>query len=213
MELIGDNYHVMGTGFTIINFPAEEITNPDYPENTYLSPTQEAKKRIDEKIEYIKNGRGEIISGCYDLEHELGQFISDFFLKDNPKKQEIFHELILDTTFLSFAQKKNIARLIVKKYPDVISSNFSEEGRKKIFTELENVIKKRNALAHGDVVIDLNNDISTIQYYDSNKNQKSKFEITPEFFRESRTQIGGLALTFWILTKESFEKPIIIDKE
>lgn len=193
MEIIGELSHIVGSGIKIVNFPAREIHESYDPDYSYLELTPEAEIRSDEIIEYIKKGRGEFISGCVDIEHLLGESISQFFLKDNPKKQEIFHELILDTTFLSFSQKKNILRLIMKKYPDEFKKN-TEEERKDFFKKLDNLIKKRNAFAHGEIIIDLNANTVILQYYDSINNKKDKFEISPDFFNEIQQEINSLVI-------------------
>ncbi|MFA4849455.1 MAG: hypothetical protein WC626_06980 [Methanoregula sp.] len=193
MSLIGNNWHELGSGITVNNFPAEEYPSAFNPDQSLIRPTSESKQKNEDKIAYIQKGRGRIISACYDLEYVLGLLISDYFLRDNPQKQAIFHELILDTTFLTFAQKKNIARLIIKNSSEETIGKFSEEERKNLFNNLEYVIKMRNALAHGQIIIDLNNDTAFFQYYDSNKNKINKFDITPEFLSRMPSSIEGLA--------------------
>ncbi len=193
MELIGEMEHVIGTGFRVINFPAFEIQDPSDPDESYLEMTPEAKKRANEVIEYIKKSRGEFISGCVDVEYLLGESISRFFLEKSPKR-EILHELILDTPFFSFKKKKNILQSIMKKYPNEFG-NFSDEQRNKFFTRLENIIRKRNAMAHGVVIIDLKSDKAELQFYDENKNKMDKLLISQKFFQDLKEEISTIVFT------------------
>jgi hypothetical protein len=189
--------HTLGSGFTIRNFPTYKIPSDEDPDGFFLYISPDAEKRSNEIIQSIKTSRGEIISCCVDIDNLLGKSISRFFLKDDPKKQEIFHELILDTTELSFAQKRNILKLIMEKYPEEFGP-FSDKKRQHEFFEIVNyIIKIRNALAHGEIIVDYNEDKVFLQYYDKSKNKKQEIELSPEFFKKVKSDISQLVWSFW----------------
>jgi hypothetical protein len=188
--------HVHGSGFKIRNFPTIEIPDGDEPDGygEYISP--EAEYRGKQIFEYIKLHRGEIISSCVDIDNFLAESISRFFLKDNPEKREIFHELILDTTELSFAQKRNILQLIMEKYPHEFGPFSDNRLRQEFFETVNSIIKTRNALAHGEIVFDYSEDKAYLRYYDKSKNRKQEIELSQEYFEEVKSKISSLVWKF-----------------
>ncbi len=177
--------HLVGSGFKITNYPAVEIYKDG---QVYEEMTPEAREKANEIIEDVKKKRGEVISRCVDIEKLLGESISRFFFENNKEKREIFHEQILDTTLLSFGQKKNLLQRITKKYPDEFKS-LSEETRKNFFNELNHIIKMRDALAHGEITIDFPVKEVTLQFYDSIRNEKANIILDPDFFPNMRNKI------------------------
>ena len=198
-------YRVLGTG-TTVNFPKREELSNLGKINLQL-PTEECNEEIERKRKFIESKRGEFISACYDLEHNLSQFISEFLFEDNIRKKEIFHELLLDTTIVTFGQKKNIARHLMKKFSDeTTGGSISEANQVQLFKKVEEIIKVRNALAHGEVIIDYNNDKAVVKYYDSNKNTKVKIELNETVFSEIDTKVVGLSIVFELLKNRYYEK-------
>jgi hypothetical protein len=198
-----DGYNVLGTGTTIINFPKRLNSN----KKILSIPTSECDEEIKKRQNFIQNKRGEFISACYDLENYLAQFISEFFFKDDLIKKEMFHELILDATILTFRQKKNLAKQLMEKSPDeTIGNTISKENREELFKKVEEVIKIRNALAHGKVIIDYNNNKSIIQYYDSNKQIKIDLELNEDFFQENDKKVVGLSIIFALLKIHNYPR-------
>ena len=192
----------VGSGYKVINYPTIENHDSDDPEEWYLDVIPEVEIEINKILDIIKRDRGEVISRCVDIDNLLGRVISDFFFKDKPQKREIFHELFLETTILSFSQKKKILKSIVENYPDndEISSDMlmrRRENNKKLFEDLNCIIKMRNALAHGSITFDFEKSIATLQYYDSNRNEKMETLITPQFFEEFRLKIDGIVFHLW----------------
>jgi hypothetical protein len=188
--------HVYGSGFKIRNYPTIEVPSDDDPEGYFEYITPEAEHRGKLIFEQIKTLRGEAISSCVDIDNMLGQSISRFFFKNDPEKREIFHELILDTTELSFAQKRNILQLIMDKYPNEFGP-FSDKRRKQEFFEIVNsIIKTRNALAHGVIIFDYVDNKVFLHYYDKSKNKTQEDELSPEFFKNIKSKINQLVWDF-----------------
>lgn len=185
----------IGSGFETINIPVIKTPNSDEFEGYSYAIPPETNEKVMKIIENIKIYRGEVISGCVDIDHLLGESISRFFLKNNPEKREIFHELIIDTTFFSISQKKNILQLIMEKHPEEFRA-FSPKERQKFFVDLNYIIKIRNALAHGDVKIDYNADRVFLQYYNSQKNRIEDVDLDQDFFDGVRNKISTLVSNF-----------------
>jgi|SRR5208337_4146702 len=204
-----------GSGFKVINYPTIENKESEDPEEWYLDVTPEAEIEIAKILNIIKRDRGEIISRCVDVDNLLGRDISDFFLKDDPQKREIFHELIIDTTILTFSQKKRIFKTIVEKYSDKdgLSSEDlmnSGERKRKLFEDLNHIIKIRNALAHGNITLDFESGTATLQYFDSNKNEKTETIITPQFFEDLRLKLNNVVFQLW---SSQFHSVIVKNEE
>ena len=205
----------MGSGFRVINYPTIENKESDDPEEWYLDVTPEAEIEIAKILNIIKQQRGETISRCVDVDNLLGRVISDFFLKDDPQKREIFHELILDTTILSFSQKKRIFKTIVEKYSEkkgISSEDLIKraERDRKLFEDLNHIIKIRNALAHGNITLDFESGAASLQYFDSNKNEKTETIITPQFFEDLKLKLNNVV---WLLWSSQFHSVIVENEE
>jgi len=184
---------IIGSGFETINISPIKIPNSDGSDGYSYGFPPELQEKVDNKIEYIKMHRGEVISSCVDIDHLLGESISQFFLKDNAEKREIFHKLILDVPDFSISKKKNILKSIMEKHPDEFRA-FSPEERKKFFEELNYIIKIRNALAHGDVFYDYDADKVLLRYYHSQQNKEEVLD--QKFFDEIRIKISTLVSNF-----------------
>jgi hypothetical protein len=189
-------YRIIGSGFEVTNYPTDEISDPGEPDYVYEDITPEAKAEVNKIIEKIKIRRGEVISACVDIDTLLGKSISLFFLSKNPEKRKIFHDLILDTTAISIFKKKEILELIMIKHPEEFSG-FSPKQRQKFFEDLNYVIKMRNALAHGDVIIDYFEKKEVLKYYNSKSNKKDEVVLSSDFFEKLREKITNLVLNFW----------------
>jgi hypothetical protein len=183
----------IGSGFVTINISVIKIPNSEGIEGYSYRIPPGLQEKIDNKKEYIKMHRGEVISRCVDIDHLLGESISQFFLKDNAEKREIFHKLILDAPDFSISKKRNIFKSIMKNHPDEFKT-FSPKEQQKFFKELDYVIRMRNALAHGDVIYDYNADKVFLQYCHSQ--QKKEVVLDQDFFDELRNKISTLVSNF-----------------
>jgi hypothetical protein len=187
----------MGSGFDLTNIPTIEIDSGD-PDIGILTETEPSALKEAKKImEKIKLQRGDIISLCVDIDSLLIEGISNFFLEKDPEKRQIFQDLILDTTFLSLGQKKNILKLIIEKYPQNFGLFSIKKERNKFFKHLDYIIKYRNALAHGRIIINYNENIITLQYYNSNKNEMETTSIDSSFFYKLHNTINDTILEFY----------------
>jgi len=108
------------------------------------------------------------------------------------QNSQIFHKLILDTTILSMSQKKNILKSIMEKYPQEFDEFSDIDKRKKLFQDLDQIIKLRNALAHGRIVIDCRTDIVSLNYYDSNQNKQREIELSATYCDAMNKKISSL---------------------
>ena len=171
-----------------INYPDIDY-DLDHAPNFLKGETQ---KQIDTHIALIQKFRNEVIVGCVDIDSIIGNAISRFFFGDNRDKKPIFHTLVLDTTILSMSQKKNILKSIMEKYPEEFGEFSDVDKRKKLFQDLDQIIKLRNALAHGRIVIDCASDIVTLNYYDSNKNKQTEMELPTAYFDSMNKKISFL---------------------
>ena len=55
----------------------------------------------------------------------------------------------------------------------------------------------RNALAHGDIIIDYEGNKVILRYYNSQANKKEDVILSPDFFKTLHTKISTLVLNFW----------------
>jgi hypothetical protein len=163
----------------------------------YEEMTDEALRVSKSIADQTKPLRGEIITICVDIDYCLVEAISRFFLEKDHEKRQILQDLILDTTFLTLAQKKNILKLIMEKYPERFGPFSDKKVRSEFFENLETIIRFRNALAHGRIIIDYEQKIVTLRYYNSNKNETVDTEINPEFFKKLHGQISTAILDFY----------------
>ncbi len=148
-------------------------------------------------VEKIKIQRGEIISICTDIDYLLVEGISNFFLEKDSDKRQILQSLILNTTFLTFGQRKNIFKLITERYSQNFGRFSIKAERNKFFKNLEEIIRYRNALAHGHIIINYNDNVITLEYYNSNKNELETTEIDPAFFQLLHNKLSQTILEFY----------------
>ena len=190
------NMRSIGSGFEVTNYPTIEQQSNDPDIGIYDDIDPDAYNHILEIVKTVRSYRGEIISTSVDIEYLLSESISRFFLEDTPEKRDIFHELLLDTTYLTFAQKKNLLKSIMDKYPQKFGDFSDTKRRKAFFENIENIIKWRNALAHGRIIIDYNSKIVTILAYNSNKHTEESLEINSKVFLTLRRNIVTALLEF-----------------
>lgn len=80
----------------------------------------------------------------------------------------------------------------MEKYPNEFGEFSDVDKRKKLFQDLDQIIKLRNALAHGRIVIDCASNIVTLNYYDSNKNKQNEMGLPAAYFDAMNKKISFL---------------------
>jgi len=172
---------VFGPGYTEIN-TSNDTGQPIYPIEDY-------EKIRRELLEEVKIKRGEFIAKCGDIDNALGEAIGWFFFERNKTNKEIFSNLILRTDFFSFGQKKKVVESLLKNHRDRYVT-VTEENKKKFFVDLMKIIRQRNILAHGEVIIDMKNKKAQMSYYDSSQLRNVIIDIDSKFFYDLQLRIG-----------------------
>ena len=178
----------LGSGIEVIHYPTFEKLFPDHPELKFVWITPEAEAAVNQLSESIRENRGKFISGCIDIENLLSRVISYFFFDKDSEKREIFHIFILDATTLSFKQKETLLRLLMEKYPEKFDS-IIDKKRQELIRTLDELIKKRNAFAHGKIVIDYQAQETVLIFYDRSKNRSDKLILSSTQFSELHEKI------------------------
>jgi len=181
----------LGSGIEVINYPTFEKTFPERPDKKYFFILPEADVKVHQIAEFIKENRGQFISGCIDIENLLSQVISYFFFENDSEKRELFHIFILDTVFLSFGEKKKLLGLLMKKYPQKFSL-ISDTKRHEAMKTFDDLIRKRNAFAHGKIVIDYQAMKTVLIYYNTSNNQNDEIILSKKEFLELHGKVVDL---------------------
>jgi hypothetical protein len=176
-----------GSGFEILNYPEHEELSEDGSSFKHITP--EAQKRAKEVITLIRENRCKFISGCVDVEKYLGEAIAKFFFEDEIAKREMFHLFVLDTTLFSFSQKRKLLQRIMENNQDKFES-LTSKSRQEMFDNINDLIKIRNAFAHGETIIDFKTEHGYIRYFDSITNQKAELILSPDFFKQLDTRVS-----------------------
>ncbi len=184
----------LGSGIEVINYPEEEITLDDDPKRTVVWITSKAETVVNRKATLIKERRGQFISECIDIENLLGKAISNFFFETDSEKRELFHIFLLDTITISFKQKENLLRLIMEKHPEKFTL-ISPTQRQEMITKINDLIKKRNAFAHGKIVIDFEAKETALIFYNNRDDKIEKLPLTEQLFSELDKHVVSVCQT------------------
>jgi hypothetical protein len=88
--------------------------------------------------------RGEILAEATDIEKYLTEFISDYFAKDNEKREELYN-LIFNTELFSFRKKIELFKKIIPKFSWEVNGENRQEELVSAFIFISEV---RNKVAH-----------------------------------------------------------------
>jgi hypothetical protein len=166
-------------GFQLRNFPytKEKIGSDFYPQ---ISPHD--KKEIAKICLNIKGKREIFLSHWINIENLLDQAISNYFFGHSPNKKEKFEDCVLSSTILTFHAKSEVLRQIMKDPQDF--EFFTITQRSKNISTLRELIKWRNAFAHGKIIIDYERKEALLRYYNSEDHEVVEKPLTPKFFDE-----------------------------
>jgi len=182
----------LGSGIEIVNYKTKKLRIND---DEYEEITDDDWSYAEEESDILRKVRGSFISGCSEIDNALGEAISWFFFRDNTDndKRTQFHDFILDTPIFSFIQRKKVLQLIMEKYPKDFPA-FTGKQRQEMFDKINNLIKLRNAFAHGTFVINCNERKDSLVYYNSLKNQREDLVIDKDHTDQWDDEISDLAL-------------------
>lgn len=93
----------------------------------------------------------------------------------------------------SFSQKKLLLKRIMEKFPEM----YTDLDINDLFEKIQDTINFRNALAHGQMVINYKTNSVSIIYYDKNKKAKNAVELSEKKFIEFSGIIFGLTMILW----------------
>jgi len=153
----------IGPGYSVTNYPKVGVENSAFPEEFFYDITPEGQTIANEIIATVYAKRGEFISRSIDIEYVLGKSISDFFFETDSERKELFHQHIIDHPFFSFMEKKKVLESIMAKHPEKFPA-FERKERDDLFKYIKSIIDVRNAFAHGEIIIDVNNRIATLRF-------------------------------------------------
>lgn len=128
-----------------------------------LKISRDEYKKLTLMYDNSKNARGQILDKCIDIENSINIIIQYFFTKSS-KNEEFYllKEYILDSEAFTFIQKKKVLEKILEKL------DFLDKKKvKKIIQTLMNIIKDRNKLAHGLILIDYEEMKTQVRYYEN----------------------------------------------
>jgi hypothetical protein len=124
---------------------------------TYLSPEQAKDPTSLQKFQPIyekaKAYRGEIIEAALFIESRLDLLLCRLFVGSDDNRVELFRALILDPESCSFHQKWKMLRGVLE-LRGVPKNCLNVEERKKLLSQLKQLIADRNKFAHGDLYVD-----------------------------------------------------------
>jgi len=182
-----------GEGYTILQCPAMLEYNSKDPEDHQYILTPNQNKKITKLIKNNQIKRGAFLSATVDIEKSLGQLISTFFISSDSDKCQMFHDVILDTTMLTFQQKFKIFKYIL------INSEFkgfTKKSKDIFFHDINHIIEIRNAFAHGSIFIDYKTELTYINYFNSSKNKVDCLLTDNAFFDLLEHKIADINYIF-----------------
>ncbi|MDP8267598.1 MAG: hypothetical protein P9L97_02605 [Candidatus Tenebribacter davisii] len=153
-----------------VGFTAEDLKNKKYitlpngMRGIQIGELGKTEKAQELKIAR-KNG-SEVIWSTIKIEHTLEDIISNYMFTIEPgifKERSFFILEIMRSDMLSFYNKKKLALKIIKK-----EELTSGKDRNQLEKNLADVIKLRNAFAHGSLMNDLKEGV-ILEYYSGNK--------------------------------------------
>lgn len=119
--------------------------------------------------------RSRILNYAILVEIELENFIKNYFINKEDKKEE-FGDLVLSKEFFTFEQKIRIFQKIIKKGVFKITNDLGDKyvgGENKLIKDIEYIQEVRNAVAHIHPFRDQKTGEITIKY----KHKKKEKEI------------------------------------
>jgi hypothetical protein len=198
----------LGTGIEVVNYPEQEISvTGEFNEETYDWISDEAEAKVKRITETIRRERGKFISGCIDIEKLLSDAISYFFFETDSEKRELFHLFLLDADTLSFKQKETLLKLIMEKFPKKFQ-RVTREKKQEMIESIDFLIKKRNAFAHGKIVINFETEKTELIFYDRSKNENVCLSLSPELFFELERKVINVCGMLWRLSPSSCGRSI-----
>jgi hypothetical protein len=172
----------VGNGYTIIS---------DRNGSEELLSDEEFVRIGQEILSEITHKRGDFIAKSADVDYLLSEAIGWFFFPKEQTNQDIFSDLILRTEFFSFGQKKKVIESLTKNYPEKYPT-LDEKNKKELkdfFNRLMKIMIRRNMLAHGELIIDMNDKTAKISYYDGNNLKNITKDIDSDFFETFQKDI------------------------
>jgi hypothetical protein len=162
----------------------------------HLAPEEERNK-INEKLEDIKQKRGQIITWALEIEELLEGILTNYFINPYTKKAKFFEvEIMRD---MKFETKKQIFQKILEK------ENYENEISKKIISLIQNIQKMRNKVAHWRIFVFLQK--GEVKLRKKQSLEDEMFSLTPEMLIElekDKENIFQEAIKFnrWLGEKE-----------
>jgi hypothetical protein len=131
----------------------------------------------------VKMKRAEYIGKCIHVEYVLGRLIECFFFQREKERSDIFSELITNQSFFSFSVRQKIVISLIKKYPQYFQNIREKNDITKFSNKVQNIIKNRNLLAHGELVIDLKTKTIKILRYSLEDLKDESETLDSNFFK------------------------------